>query len=223
MNSAILKSIIGTIEGALLSLTDSFTFGDTASKKYGRSVYINHHGYDLRHLSIIQEGKDLIVEGIVPAHEGNGLKCFKEFYSVGRKFKIDPTRTLITTSTKGILAKSKSFRNVCKAAGYTPDTNDVDITDDTVNIVQTVRTDNGGELAGSHEFCQTVLDEDYNLETTAPGSSHQNALAERPHRTFKDRTTCILYSAGLGSDMWSYGILHTVWLYNRMYHCRGQT
>lgn len=90
MNSTILKSIIGNIEGALLNLTSAFTFDSGASTKYSRSVYINHHGYDLRHLTIFQEGKEIIVEGIVPAHEGSGLKCFKEFYSVGKKFRLDP-------------------------------------------------------------------------------------------------------------------------------------
>ena len=90
MNTTILKAIIGRFEGIVFSLISIFNVGLNASKRYNRSVYINHHGYDLQHLTILREGREIIVEGIVPAYGDQGLKCFKEFYTVGKRFKIDP-------------------------------------------------------------------------------------------------------------------------------------
>ena len=41
--------------------------------------------------------------------------------------------------------------------------------------------DNGGELAESNEFQDQIHNYKYILETTAPGWSSQNGLAERPY------------------------------------------
>jgi hypothetical protein len=51
----------------------------------------------------------------------------------------------------------------------------------------TIRTDNGGELAGSDEFQTKVGEHVYILKTSAPDTSSQNGLAERPHRTLKEK------------------------------------
>ena len=81
-----------------------------------------------------------------------------------------------------------------------------------------IRTDNGNELAGSAAFRHVVDKHRYTLETTAPDSSGQNGMAERPHRTLKERVRCLLYTAGMGIEFWSDALLHAVWLYNRTYH-----
>jgi hypothetical protein len=46
-------------------------------------------------------------------------------------------------------------------------------------------------------------------------------MAERPHRTLKEKVQCLLYTAGLGTAFWSDALLHAVWLYNRTYHWLG--
>ena len=81
-----------------------------------------------------------------------------------------------------------------------------------------IRTDNGGEIAGSHAVQDICAKHGYNLESTAPGSSNQNGLAERPNRTLKERVRCLLYTANLGAAFWADALLHAVWLYNRTYH-----
>ena len=82
----------------------------------------------------------------------------------------------------------------------------------------TIRTDNGTDLAGSQEVLQVAAKHGYTVETTAPDSSSQNGMAERPHRTLKEKVRCLLYTAGLGVKFWSDALLHAVWLYNRTYH-----
>jgi len=78
----------------------------------------------------------------------------------------------------------------------------------------TIRTDNGGELAGSSRFTQTIVDHNYVLETIAPDGSTQNSISEQPHRTLKERRRCLLYMVRLNIELWSYVLIHTTWLYN---------
>ncbi len=49
-----------------------------------------------------------------------------------------------------------------------------------------IRTDEGGELWGSHDFQQAIQEAGYILEPTASDASFQNGLAERPNRTLAD-------------------------------------
>ena len=134
-------------------------------------------------------------------------------------------RKLITTTTNGLLHKSTSFTDVCTKYGY--DKSHHQLADNPTQDIQMlgieqpryyVRTDNGNELAGSAEFRQTVDKHGYIVETTAPDTSSQNGLPERPHRALKERIRCLLYTAGLGLEFWSDALLHAVWLYNRTYH-----
>jgi hypothetical protein len=81
----------------------------------------------------------------------------------------------------------------------------------------TIRTDN--EYAASDAFRQAVGNEEFILETTAPDTSHQNGMGERPHQTLKERVRCLLYCAAFGIEFWSDGLSHSVWLYNRTFHC----
>ena len=129
----------------------------------------------------------------------------------------------ITTTPGGLLDKSKSFATACKESGYESGTLDFDLNFEDSGLEtprHTVRTDNGGELAGSTAFCQTIAEHGYLVETTAPDASNQNGLAERPHKTLKERVRCLLYTAGLGILFWADALLHSVWLYNRTYHSR---
>jgi Reverse transcriptase (RNA-dependent DNA polymerase) len=138
----------------------------------------------------------------------------------------------ITTSKGGVLEKSKTFQQHTKTQGYTITTvqNQLDIDLEPAgqdpsphehmirpppNIV---KTDNGGELAGSQAFKNTVANHRYIVETTAPEASSQNGKGERPHRTLKEKVRCLLYTAGLGTTFWSDAIQHSAWLYNRTYH-----
>jgi transposase InsO family protein len=129
---------------------------------------------------------------------------------------------IITTSPDGALHKSTSFKATCRQYGFEPDTNDLpDNLMTELHLEQhryTVRTDNGTELAGSQEIHQTINNHGYAMEVTAPDASSQNGMAERPHRTLKERVRCLLYAAGLGIEFWSDALLHAVWLYNRTYH-----
>jgi hypothetical protein len=57
----------------------------------------------------------------------------------------------------------------------------------------------------------------YIMETVSPDKSSQNGLAERPHRTLKERVRCLLHAAGLGVEFWPDALIHACWLYNRTY------
>ena len=77
-----------------------------------------------------------------------------------------------------------------------------------------ITTDQGGELARSEDFRKMIAEEDYILQPTAAYTPEQNGLAERPNRTLGQMTRCLLHSAGLGDEFWSYAILHAVYLKN---------
>jgi hypothetical protein len=129
----------------------------------------------------------------------------------------------ITTTPGGLLAKSRSFKTTCKEIGYECGTLDFDLNMEDTGLEtprHTIRTDNGGELAGSTDFCQEIANHGYLVEPTAPDASNQNGLAERPHKTLKERVRCLLYTASLGILFWADALLHAVWLYNRTYHSR---
>jgi hypothetical protein len=133
------------------------------------------------------------------------------------------TKGTITTTPGDLLHKSKTFQTLCINKGYANDTANITPNLDFENagieqLHHTVRTDNGGELAGSAAFHHVVGHHGYILETTAPDASNQNGLAERPHRTLKEKVRCLLYTAGLGILFWSCALLHIVWLYNRTFH-----
>ena len=71
-----------------------------------------------------------------------------------------------------------------------------------------IQTDGGGEFVTSHAFRRTCDGHGYDVTTTAPDTSHQNGIVERPHRTLKDRIRCILYAARRGTEFWSDALLH---------------
>jgi hypothetical protein len=83
---------------------------------------------------------------------------------------------------------------------------------------RTIRTDQGGELWASQDFRQLVMDTGYILEPTASGAPFQNGLAEWPNQTLGTMTRCLLHSANLGPEYWSFALLHAVYLKNRPPH-----
>jgi hypothetical protein len=131
----------------------------------------------------------------------------------------------ITTMPNGLLHKSNSFSAVCTKYGYSKNAHKI-IDGPYEELLSMglerpryyIRTDNGNELAGSQAFRETANNHDFLVETTAPDSSSENGLSERPHRTLKEKVRCLLYTAGLGVEFWSDALLHAVWLYNRTYH-----
>ena len=86
------------------------------------------------------------------------------------------------------------------------------------NPNRTVRTDQGGELGHSTKFSTMIAQCGYALEETGPDASSQNGLAERPNRTFGQMMRCMLHSAELGPEFWSYAIIHAAYIKNRLYH-----
>ena len=81
-----------------------------------------------------------------------------------------------------------------------------------------VRTDQGGELWKSTAFQQMVADSKFLLEPTAARTPQQNGLAERPHQTLANMMRCLLSTANLPPEYWSWALIHAVYLKNRLPH-----
>ena len=95
------------------------------------------------------------------------------------------TYEIVTTNPEGLLHKSKTFQEICTKYGYTKSVNDViDINQFEMNKFgleqprHTIRTNNGTELASSHEILQTTAKHGYTVESTTPDSSTQHGMAE---------------------------------------------
>ena len=85
---------------------------------------------------------------------------------------------------------------------------------------RTVRLDQDRALGKSKEFLEMLQEEDVDFTPTFTGtdSSAQNGLAERPHRTLADMVRCMLHSADLGPEYWSFALVQAVWIKNRLPH-----
>lgn len=88
---------------------------------------------------------------------------------------------------------------------------------------KTIRTDKGGELWSSQAFRQTALNSNYLLKPTAAGAPFQNGIAERPNQTLGTMVRCLLHSANLGPEFWSYALVHAEYLKNRLPHTATNT
>ena len=84
--------------------------------------------------------------------------------------------------------------------------------------VRIIRTDQGGELARSATFKDTISKAGYTIEITGADNSSQNGIAERPHRTLGDMVRAGLENSGLHVKFWSDALLHAVFIKNRMPH-----
>ena len=83
---------------------------------------------------------------------------------------------------------------------------------------KTVCTDQGKELGLSNEFKAMLARNNFNLKVTGADNSRENGRAERPHRTLAQIMRCILHSAELGPQYWSFALIHATKLYNRLPH-----
>jgi hypothetical protein len=82
-----------------------------------------------------------------------------------------------------------------------------------------VRTDQGGELACSSSFCNTMLRTfDYVMEPTGADSPLQNGAVEFYNGHLAVKVWTLLYMSGLPPKFWSAALLHTVYLHNRLVH-----
>jgi deoxyuridine 5'-triphosphate nucleotidohydrolase len=91
------------------------------------------------------------------------------------------------------------------------------------NPIRTVRVDQGGELGKSDAFKTMIAESGFTLEPTGADSSAQNGLAENPNRTFGQMMRCILHSAEMGPEFWSYALMHAVYIKNRLPHSSIKT
>ncbi len=85
---------------------------------------------------------------------------------------------------------------------------------------RTVRLDQDRALGKSEEFLKMLQEKEVDFTPTFTGtdSSAQNGLAERPHRTLAEMVRCMLHSADLGPEYWSYALVQAVWIKNRLPH-----
>ena len=90
------------------------------------------------------------------------------------------------------------------------------------NRVKIIRTDQGGELANSPEFRDTIAKNGYQCEITGAENSSQNGKAERPHRTMANMMRSSLETAGLHPKYWSDALLHSAFIKNRLPHAAFQ-
>jgi dUTP pyrophosphatase len=86
------------------------------------------------------------------------------------------------------------------------------------NPHRTVRVDQGGELGGSKVFASMINECGFTLEVTGSDASAQNGMIENPNRTFGQMMRCMLHSAELGPEYWSYALQHAVYIRNRITH-----
>jgi hypothetical protein len=82
-----------------------------------------------------------------------------------------------------------------------------------------VRTDQGGELARSSEFSDTILrNHQYVIKPTGVDSPSQNGAAKIYNGKLAVKTRTLLFGLGLPAKFWSSALLHTVYLHNRLVH-----
>jgi hypothetical protein len=82
-----------------------------------------------------------------------------------------------------------------------------------------VRTDQGGKLARSDEFCLMMAKEfTYLVEPTGANSALQNRGAKIYNNTLAVKVRTLLYGSGLPTKFWSAALLHAVYLHNCLVH-----
>lgn len=81
-----------------------------------------------------------------------------------------------------------------------------------------VRCDQGGELARSSKFREIIQLAGYSVEPTGADNSSQDGVAERPNQTFSNMMRSLLMNANLSSKFWSYALIQSVFIKNRIPH-----
>ena len=81
-----------------------------------------------------------------------------------------------------------------------------------------VRFDGGGDLGGNTAVHELFKAAGYDVEVTAPDSSSEIGLAERPHRTIADGVRTMLFAAGLDLNFWPYALRYFILISNCLPH-----
>ena len=81
-----------------------------------------------------------------------------------------------------------------------------------------IRTDQGGELARSTAFTETIREFHYSIEPTGADSPSQNGAVEIYNDKLGVRVRTLLYGSGLPAPYWSSALQHAVYLHNRLVH-----
>jgi transposase InsO family protein len=81
--------------------------------------------------------------------------------------------------------------------------------------VKVLRTDNGTEYV-NREFDEYLSSYGIIHQTTCPGTSEQNGLAERKNRHLLEITRCIMLSMNVPKFLWSEAVMTAAYLMNRM-------
>ena len=80
-----------------------------------------------------------------------------------------------------------------------------------------LRTNQGGELAGSSELLRLCARHGYMVELTGKDASSQNGLAESPHRRAGEMVRALLDNANLPTTYWPYALLWWAMTWNITY------
>ena len=83
-----------------------------------------------------------------------------------------------------------------------------------------VRLDGGGELGRNRKVIELFEKAGYDVERTAPDSSHQNGPGERPHRSIGNALCAILSGAGLEAHFCPFAFHHYLCIYNLVPHAK---
>jgi transposase InsO family protein len=78
-----------------------------------------------------------------------------------------------------------------------------------------IRADKGATF-GSAAFAELCIELGITVCFSAPYTSHQNALAERPWRTMADMTRCLLVTTSLPRKFWEFAFRHLLYLHKRI-------
>jgi hypothetical protein len=81
-----------------------------------------------------------------------------------------------------------------------------------------IRTDQGGELAGSDEFITSMALRHFIVEPTGADSPNQNKQAKKYNDIFGVTVRVLLYDSGLPATFWSVALMHACYLHNRRVH-----
>ena len=87
------------------------------------------------------------------------------------------------------------------------------------NIVSLeIRVDEGGELARSTEFCKTLLNNAFHLQTTGGHHYLLNGKIERPHQTIQKMFNAALLDSGHAKNKCCFACEATAEIYNNILH-----
>lgn len=84
--------------------------------------------------------------------------------------------------------------------------------------VKIIRLDEGGELAKSADFMQTVYDLNMIPEFTGGYASTINGKVERPNRTLKNMVRSQLFARGFPDKFWCFAYQYSIWCLRRLFN-----